>query len=102
MRIAIPYEDGNIAPRFGHTKAFRIYQINDAGTIDWSREIRVANMEEHEEKANFLRATGVTKLICNGICKKGQNAVKAAGLELFGGVEGEADAACPQKHHMRL
>ena len=93
MRIAVPYENGEIAMRFGHTKAFKVYQVSDEGKLEWGREIRVANLDEHEEKANFLRATGVSKLICSGICKAGQNAVREVGIEIFGGVEGDADAA---------
>ena len=94
MRIAVAFEDGAIAPKFGHTKAFKVYQVDDAGKIQWGREIRVANTdEEREEKANFLRGAGVSKLICGGICKAGQKAVANAGIELFGGVAGDADQA---------
>ena len=94
MRIAAAYDNGDIAKKFGHANAFKVYQIDDAGKIQWGREIRVANMDEqHEEKANFLRGAGVSKLICGGICKASQKAVANAGIELFGGVAGDADKA---------
>ena len=93
MRIAVACDKDQIAEKFGHATAFKIYETDKNNALKWGRVIGVANMEEHEERANFLRATGVSTLICDGICKKGRKAVGAAGITFFGGVKGDPDEA---------
>ena len=43
--------------------------------------------------ADFLLLNGVTVLICGGIGGGAQMALAAAGIKLYGGVSGSADAA---------
>ena len=66
MKIAVTYENGEIFQHFGHTEAFKIYDIADGKVV--SAEVV-------------------------GIGGGAQNALAQAGIRLFGGVTGNADEA---------
>lgn len=91
MRVAVTYENGNIFQHFGHTEAFKLYDIV-GGEI---KESKVVGTEGngHGALAGFLRANGVDALICGGIGGGAQAALAAAGIILYGGVSGSADEA---------
>lgn len=91
MRIAVTYENGQIFQHFGHTEQFKIYDIAD-GTV-LSSEIVDTNGSGHGALAGILSALHVDALICGGIGGGAQAALSAAGIKLYGGVSGEADAA---------
>ena len=52
-----------------------------------------ANGYGHGALAEFLRLNQVDSLICGGIGGGAQNALAQAGIQLYGGVTGEADGA---------
>lgn len=91
MNIAITYENGKIFQHFGHTNQFKIYEIVD-GKIAKAKVIPT-NGSGHGALAGFLRQHGVDTLICGGIGSGAQMALDKAGIKLYGGVSGEADAA---------
>ena len=91
MRIGVTYENGEIFQHFGHTEAFKIYDIADGKVV--SAEVVDANGSGHGALAGFLVAHGVDTLICGGIGGGAQNALAQAGIRLFGGVSGNADEA---------
>ena len=91
MRIAVTYENGNVFQHFGHTEEFKIYDIED-GKIAESRVIGT-NGTGHGALAGLLAAGGVDVLICGGIGGGAQAALAEAGVKLYGGVSGSADAA---------
>ncbi len=91
MRIAVTYEDGQNFQHFGHTAQFKIYDAADGKIL--SAQVVDTNGSGHGALAGFLRALGVDTLICGGIGGGAQTALAAAGIRLFGGVSGEADAA---------
>ena len=88
MRIAVTYEDGNVFQHFGHTEAFKFYDV-DNGAIQ-SSQVADANGYGHGALAEFLRLNQVDTLICGGIGGGAQNALAQAGIQLYGGVTGEA------------
>ena len=91
MRIAVTYDNGEIFQHFGHTEAFKIYDVED-GKI--CKECVVdTNGSGHGALAGFLCDNNVDVLICGGIGGGAQNALAAAGIKLYGGVRGNADAA---------
>lgn len=91
MKIAVTYEAGTIFQHFGHTAQFKIYEIeNDAVK---SAEVVDTNGSGHGALAGFLKNLGVNVLICGGIGGGAQMALQEAGIQLFGGVSGEADEA---------
>lgn len=91
MRIAVTYENGNIFQHFGHTQWFKIYDVQDAKIL--SSEIVDTNGSGHGALAGVLTALRADVLICGGIGGGAQMALAAAGIQLYGGVSGNADAA---------
>ncbi|MCR4689348.1 MAG: DUF134 domain-containing protein [Saccharofermentans sp.] len=91
MRIAVTYEDGNIFQHFGHTEQFKIYNVEEGKIV--SSQIVDTNGSGHGALAGFLKAAEVDALICGGIGMGAQMALAEAGIQLFGGVQGNADAA---------
>jgi len=91
MRIAVTYENGEIFQHFGRTEHFKLYDIED-GTIT-NEQIAETGGSGHGALAGFLRAAQVDALICGGIGPGAQMALAEAGITLYGGVSGNADAA---------
>lgn len=91
MKIGVTYENGQIFQHFGHTEQFKIYEVQD-GKIA-SAEVVDTNGSGHGALAGFLQAHQVEVLICGGIGGGAQNALAEAGIKLYGGVAGDADAA---------
>lgn len=91
MKIAVTYENGQIFQHFGHTQQFKIYEV--AGDKITGTEVIDTNGNGHGALAGFLMQRGVDTLICGGIGGGAQMALAAAGIRLYGGVSGDADAA---------
>ena len=91
MRIAVTYENGEIFQHFGHTEQFKVYDVEN-GKIVFS-EVVDTNGSGHGALAGVLSALHVDALICGGIGGGAQAALAAAGIQLYGGVSGDADQA---------
>ncbi len=91
MRIAVTYEDGNIFQHFGHTEAFKIYDVDQGEVL--ASEVVGTEGNGHGALAGFLAANKVDTLICGGIGGGAQAALASAGIRLYGGVSGNADEA---------
>ena len=91
MRVAVTYENGDIFQHFGHTEQFKIYDIQDGKILSF--EIVDTNGSGHGALAGVLNALKVDALICGGIGGGAQMALAEAGIKLYGGVSGSADAA---------
>ena len=92
MKIAVTYENGQIFQHFGHCENFKVYDVED-GKITGSRVENAAG-SGHGALAGFLKGMGVDTLICGGIGGGAKMALADSGIRLFGGVSGDADAAC--------
>ncbi len=91
MKIAVTYQDGQIFQHFGHSEFFKIYDIENKAIV--KTEVVSTNGSGHGALAQFLQDSGVDTLICGGIGGGAQMALAQAGIRLYGGVTGEADAA---------
>jgi len=91
MRIAVTYENGQIFQHFGHTQQFKVYNIADNAVV--SSEVIDTAGSGHGALAGVLTALKADMLICGGIGGGAQAALAAAGIKLYGGVSGSADAA---------
>ena len=96
MRIGITYGNGEIFQHFGHTSQFKLYEVEN-GEIKGTQIIDT-NGQGHGALASFLTNAGVEVLICGGIGGGAQNALASAGIQLYGGVSGDADEAV--KHYL--
>lgn len=91
MRIAVTYESGMIFQHFGHTESFKVYEVEDGKVI--SSEVVSTNGQGHGALAGVLNGLKADILICGGIGGGAQMALAQAGIQLFGGVSGDADKA---------
>jgi len=91
MKIAVTYENGKVFQHFGHTEAFKIYEVED-GKVITSKVVETKG-SGHGALAGMLKVLSVDVLICGGIGGGAQMALAQAGIQLFGGVQGEADEA---------
>lgn len=91
MKIAVTYEDGNVFQHFGHTQQFKIYET--AGGEIIGEQIIDTNGSGHGALAGLLSGEKADVLICGGIGGGAKEALSEAGIELYGGVSGNADEA---------
>ena len=89
MKIAVTYKDGNVFQHFGHTEAFKVYNVEN-GEIVSAQVVSTAG-QGHGMLAGFLKAGGVDVLICGGIGGGARNALAAQGIQLYPGASGDAD-----------
>lgn len=89
MKLAVTYENNEVFQHFGHTPAFKIYDIKDGKVIN--SEIVQTNGTGHGALAGFLKTLGVTSLICGGIGGGAIEALENADILVYGGVSGSAD-----------
>ena len=91
MKIAVTYENGMVYPHFGHTAQFKIYEAEGGKLV--SGTVVPTGGSGHGALAGFLAAQGVDALICGGIGGGARTALAQAGIALYPGVSGSADAA---------
>ena len=91
MKIAVTYENGEIFQHFGHTAQFKVYEVQEGRIV--SAEVIDTNGSGHGALAGMLSDLGIEVLICGGIGGGAQVALAQAGIELYGGVSGDADDA---------
>lgn len=90
MKIAVTYENGQVFQHFGHTAQFKIYQVE--GEAVTAQEVVDTAGSGHGALAGFLKDRGVDTLICGGIGGGARTALAQAGITLYPGAAGEADA----------
>ena len=90
MKVAVTYKDGEIFQHFGHCEQFKMYETKENRIV--SSEIVSAVGSGHGALAGFLKAHDVQSLICGGIGGGARMALAEAGIELYPGAEGNADA----------
>jgi len=91
MKIAVTYDKGEIFQHFGHTENFKIYEVQDSKVTDSA--VVSTNGSGHGALAGFLGAHKIDTLICGGIGGGARQALAEAGIKLYGGATGKADAA---------
>ena len=91
MRIAVPYENGNIFQHFGRSEAFKFYDVADGAVT--AAAVVSTNGSGHGALAGFLVANHADVVICGGIGGGAQSALTEAGIRFYGGVSGSAGAA---------
>ena len=91
MRIAVTYENGMVFQHFGHSEQFKVYDVEDGKIV--AAQVIDTNGNGHGALAGFLQTAEVDALICGGIGPGAQMALADAGIALYPGVQGSADAA---------
>ena len=96
MKIAIPYENGQVFQHFGHSAQFKLYTAEE-GRITGA-EVVSTDGQGHGALVGFLVRSGVNVLLCGGIGGGAQMALAQAGIRLCGGITGNADSAATEQY----
>ena len=91
MKIAVTYENGMVFQHFGRTSQFKVYEVVNGKMADM--KVVSSGGSGHGALAGVLSALGVDVLICGGMGTGAKNAMAAAGIQVIGGVQGDADLA---------
>ena len=91
MKIAVPFENGNVFEHFGKAQQFKLYTVEDGRVV--STIVVSAEGQGHDAAASLLAKENVEAVICGGIGEGAQAALNAAGIKLVSGAKGSADAA---------
>lgn len=89
MKIAIPYENGQVFPHFGRAAQFKIYTVNEEEIL--SSEVFDTPGTGHSAVAPLLTEKGVNVVICQGIGVAAVGVLKEANIQILGGASGDAD-----------
>ena len=89
MKIAVTYADGMVYQHFGHTAAFKIFEVQDGKVL--TSYIKETNGSGHGALANLLVEEGIHMVICGGIGGGARMALNNAGIVIMGGVSGDVD-----------
>ena len=90
MKIAVTYENGQVFQHFGHTEAFKIYEVEGDKVV--GSEVIESNGVGHGALAGLLSDHTIDALICGGIGGGAMAALDEAGIEVCAGAEGDTDA----------
>lgn len=91
MKIAVAYENGQVFQHFGHSKNFKVYETEGNNIV--KAEVIGADGAGHSEQAAALKNMGVEVVICGGIGNGAVTALSEAGIDVYSGADGEADAS---------
>lgn len=89
MKIAVTFANGSVFQHFGHCQFFKLYETE--GTEVLSSQVVSAIGSGHGALSGFLKGHGVDTLICGGIGGGARIALAEAGIQLYPGVNGDAD-----------
>ena len=91
MKIAVTYDNGQVFQHFGHCEQFKVYTVQDKKVTE--TEIVGSNGSGHSARAELLNNIKVDVLICGGVGGCAVAALAEYGIELYAGVQGDADEA---------
>ena len=89
MKMAVTYENGEVFGHFGHTEAFKVYEITE-GKVQ-SAQVFPTNGSGHGALAGFLQELGVHALICGGMGMGARMALAEAGIVVYAGISGRSE-----------
>ena len=89
MKIAIPYENGEVFPHFGKSEQFAIYTVEDKKIV--KKEVIGTNGQGHGALAGMLSNLEVDVVIAGGIGGGAVTALHAAGITCYAGAQGKCD-----------
>ena len=91
MMILVPIDIGMIYQHFGHTPAFRLYDV-EGNTVLHTKDY-VPNGQGHVIMCLLALEFGVNVVITGGFGLPVQQTLSSNGIQIYGGVSGSADDA---------
>ncbi|SDP42330.1 DNA-binding transcriptional regulator, MerR family [Eubacterium maltosivorans] len=91
IRIAVPYDNGNIFPAFGAVQNFKLYDVENQKIV--SEKIIDNGGAAHWHLVHYLAEQGVTVVLCENIGSNGYNTFMKNKIEIYCGIHGNADEA---------
>lgn len=91
MKIAVPFENGMVFQHFGRSAQFKFYEVENGAVLH--SEVVSTNGQGHGALVGFLVQNGANVVLCGGIGTGAQVALMQAGIQMFGGISGLAEAA---------
>lgn len=89
MKIAVPYENGQVFQHFGKAAQFKIYEAIDDEII--SQEVVDTHGSGHKAMLDLMKEKQINVLICGGVGVAAVGGLLDAGIQILGGAEGSAD-----------
>lgn len=90
MKIAMPYNQGNVNEHFGISQEFIIFNVEN-GQIKGEKIISSAGRQHnHGGLASLFNQEGVDVVIAGGMGPPMLNALQASGLQVITGASGDA------------
>lgn len=90
MKIAIPYDNGQVNPHFGKSREFIIFET-DGGKITGKKIVSTQDLcHNHDGLAGLLKDEGVKVVITGGIGNSMVVALQHLGFTIVTGASGDA------------
>ena len=89
MKIAIPYENGEVCQHFGRAPQFKIYEVQPDGIKE--QVIVDAQGSGHEALSQFLASESVEVVLCGGIGQGALVSLAQLGIDVVPGIGGNPD-----------
>lgn len=89
--VSIDPETGEIFQHFGRTAYFKLYDVQGGKVM--AAHVESTEGSKHGALVGALQDLKADILICGGIGGGAQNALRAVGIQIFGGCTGSADGA---------
>ena len=94
MRIAVPYDNGEIFQHFGHTEVFAIYDYESADVAKCTKRlVETGDRHGHKDMAELLHQEKIDAVICGNIGAEAVNMLLSFGIVPVAGYCGSADDA---------
>ncbi|MCI1305101.1 MAG: FKBP-type peptidyl-prolyl cis-trans isomerase [Lachnospiraceae bacterium] len=91
MKIAVPYDNGEVFQHFGRTEAFKYYELE--GGFITPGDVIPTGGTSHEALADHLADRHVDVVICGGLGDGAKRALEELGIQVVSGASGDVDAA---------
>ena len=91
MRIAVPFENGQISQHYGSTQCFKFYDVEHGEIV--KEELVKTDGRGHFYMVQFLVNHNVNLVITTSMGNLAQSALDIAGISYSLGASGDADAA---------
>ena len=95
MKIAVTYDlsNGTVWGHFGKTENFKVYDVDEKEKKIINADVYDNGGASHGALVGVISQLGADALICGGIGGGARNMIDQAGIKVYPGVSGDADAA---------